>query len=137
MAGEHAARTNAVSDEAEREALRVRALADLEALMQIATDAGRDLRSYQSALETNYRHLTEGGSASDMSGLFDVAAVRATLSGRLDSIERARNCSRRSLWRLQLFEGMSIAEIARAWGFSRQLVSRELSSRNDANAARP
>jgi len=133
VAGEHATRTTPVSDEAEHNALRARALVDLDALMQIARDASRDIRSYQSALETNYRHLSAGGRASDMNGLFDVSAVRASLSDRLDSIERARNRSRRSLWRLQVREGMSIAEIARAWGFSRQLVSRALSSGDGAN----
>jgi hypothetical protein len=134
VAPERAVGDRSGSPEAEREALRARALADLDALIQISQDARRDIRSYQSALEKNYRHLTRGGRASDMSGLFDVSAVRANFTDRLNSIERARSLSRRSLWRLQVFEGMTIAEIARAWGFSRQLVSRALSARDDSRA---
>jgi hypothetical protein len=122
------------SVETDHEALRQQALADLGALIQIAEEARRDIRSYQSALEKTCRHLTRGGRARDMIGLFDVPAVRASFTDRLNSIERARSISRRSLWRLQVFEGMTIAEIARAWGFSRQLVSRALSSREDARA---
>ena len=111
---------------ASQEALRDQALADLDVLIQVAADARRDLRSYQSALEKNRRHLGRGGRASEMAARFDIRTVRTALTDRLNHIERARNASRSSLWRLQLSEGATIAEIARAWGFSRQLVSREL-----------
>jgi hypothetical protein len=134
VAQERAEQGRSGSVETDHEALRQQALADLDALIQIAEEARRDIRSYQSALEKSYRHLTRGGRARDMIGLFDVSAVRASFTDRLNSIERARSLSRRSLWRLQVFEGMTIAEIARAWGFSRQLVSRALSSRDDARA---
>src|SRR5205085_12691973 len=103
----------------------------------IAEEARGDIRAYRSALERSRRHLTQGGHARDVIGLFDVSAVRTSITDRLNSVERARNLARRSLWRLQVFEGMSIAEIARAWGFSRQLVSRALSSRDDAHAETP
>jgi hypothetical protein len=112
----------------EDEALREHALEDLDSLIDAAADARRDLRSYQSVLEKNRRNLAQGGRASDISTRFDVRAVRTSLTERLDQVERARNSSRRSLWRLQLSEGTTIAEIARSWGISRQLVSRTLRS---------
>ncbi|MDQ1511010.1 MAG: hypothetical protein QOG50_2854 [Actinomycetota bacterium] len=110
------------------DALRDQALDDLDALIDAVADARKDLRSYQSVLEKNHRHLAVGGRASDMAVRFDVRAVRTSLTDRLNLLERARNASRRSLWRLQASEGRTIAEIARIWGLSRQLISRALRS---------
>ncbi|MGO9874719.1 MAG: hypothetical protein ACLPVY_13080 [Acidimicrobiia bacterium] len=110
-------------------ALRDLALRDVEALIQVIAEARKDLRSYQSALNKTRRHLEAGGRASDTSALFDIATVRLTLSELLNRIERARSASRLSFWRLQVSEGKTIAEVARTWGFSRQLVSRALSRR--------
>lgn len=106
--------------------LRDEALRDLDALREAVVDARTNLRSYQSALEKNYRHLRGGGRVSDMQALFDVCAMRTSLTSRLDRVERARSMSRLSLWRVQLTEGTTIAEIGRVWGLSRQLVSRAL-----------
>lgn len=110
------------------EALRDAALIDLDGLIAAATDAREYLREYQSVLEKNRLHLAGGGRASDMKALFDIRAVRTSATDQLKRIERARGVSRLSLWRLQLAEGATIAEIARLWGFSRQLVSRALAS---------
>ena len=107
-------------------ALRDQALADLDALIEVAADARRALRSYQSELEKNRRQLDRGELACEMAARVEFRTVRSVLTDRLDHIERARNASRRSLWRLQLSEGATIAGIARSWGFSRQLVSRAL-----------
>jgi hypothetical protein len=107
-------------------ALRDQALADLDALIEVAADARRELRSYQSELEKNRRQLDRGDLACDIAARVEFRTVRSALTDRLNHIERARNASRRSLWRLQLSEGATIADIARSWGFSRQLVSRAL-----------
>jgi len=107
-------------------ALRDQALADLDALIEVAADARRALRSYQSELEKNRRQLERGDLACEMAARVEFRTVRSTLTDCLDHIERARNASRRSFWRLQLSEGATIADIARSWGFSRQLVSRAL-----------
>ena len=66
--------------------------------------------------------------ANDMTGLFDLPSLRSTLTERLDLVERARMDCRRALWRLQVAEGATIAEVAREWGLSRQLVSRALAN---------
>ena len=116
------------SVEAADGALRDQAVDDLDELIDAAAAARKDLRSYQSMLEQNRRHIAEGGRASDMAMRFDVRAVRTSLTDRLNRVERARNASRRSLWRLQASEGRTIAEIARMWGLSRQLISRALRS---------
>lgn len=119
------ARGTAFAEHGAWDALRDQAVSDLQALIEQAVEARKNLRAYQTALEKNHRHFTRGGRVSD-SPIVNVQTVRATLTDRLDRLERARSVSRLSLWRLQVAEGMSIAEIARLWGFSRQLVSRAL-----------
>ena len=114
------------SVETRDEVLRRQVLDDLDALIEVAVEARQGLRSYQSALEKNRRRLAGGGRGSDMPSMFDVGTVRSTITDRLARLERARNTSRISLWRLQVSEGTPIAEIARVWGLSRQLVSRAL-----------
>ena len=52
--------------------------------MRVAAGVRNDLRFYESALETNYRHLSGGGRAADMSGLFDVASVRENFTNLLN-----------------------------------------------------
>ena len=119
-----------------RGSLRDQALTDLDALIAAIAEAHRDLTLFQTALEKNRQHLAEGGRASDMTTLFNVATVRMTLTDRLNRIERLRSTSRLALWRLQVTEGTTIAEIARGWGFSRQLVSRALAT-EDSDADLP
>jgi len=120
------ARGTSVPAESSPTALRDQALADLAVLIQVAGDVLRDLHSYQTAMEKDRGSLERGDRASEMAARLEFRIVRSELTDRLDHLERARNASRRSLWRLQLSEGTTIAEIARSWGFSRQLVSRAL-----------
>lgn len=120
------ARGTAVAEDGAFDALRDQAVSDLQALIDDATEARKNLRAYQTALEKNHRHLARGGRMSETPLMFDIRSVRAALTDRLDRLERARNAARLSIWRLQVAESTSIAEIARVWGFSRQLVSRAL-----------
>jgi hypothetical protein len=117
------------------EVLRQQALNDLVALIEVVAETRQGLRKYQTVLERNRRRIAQGGRASDMPTVYDVQAVRSTISDRLDNLERARNASRCSLWRLQVAEGTTLAEIARTWGLSRQLVSRAL-ARDEAHHGR-
>ena len=112
-------------------ALRDQTIADLDNLMHVTDEARDDLLTYRDVLEKNRAHLLQGGRVSETPALFDIRSVRTALSDGLNQVERARNDARLSLWRLQLAEGTSIAEIARIWGFSRQLVSRALAAKPD------
>ncbi|MGZ6979342.1 MAG: hypothetical protein ACXVJW_14620 [Acidimicrobiia bacterium] len=107
-----------------RDALRDQTVDDLDELIEVVIEARKSLDAFQSALEKTRRHLAGGGRASDMAALFDVPAIRWTLTDAISETERARTTSRVSLWRLQIAEGTTIAEVARIWGLSRQLVSR-------------
>jgi len=117
---------------ASSEYLRDLAVREIDALMKVVAEVRDDLRAYETVLKRARRDLQSGVRASDMVARTRAGAVRASFSHRLEEIERARAASRFSMWRLQLSEGSTIADIARAWGFSRQLVSRTL-----AGQARP
>jgi hypothetical protein len=57
---------------------------------------------------------------------FDFAGERTTLSDVLDEFETARREARLTAWSLMASEGTSIGEMARIFGISRQLISRQL-----------
>jgi hypothetical protein len=82
------------------------------------------LNEGESALQTVRAHVEKQGRASDFVDVFHPASMRAGLSGALTEFERARHRSQRLLFRLLWAEGTSMSDIARAWGISRQLVSR-------------
>ena len=122
--------------EASWEALRDQAVRDLDEFIESAIETRKSLRTFQAALEKNRRHLARGGRASEMSTLFDLPSLRASLTDWLTEIERTRAAARVSLWRLLLAEGMTIAEVGRICGVSRQLVSRTLAATTRSAAKR-
>jgi len=69
-------------------------------------------------------HLLKGGRASDFVGLLQPATLRQELSASLTELEQKRHRSQKLLFRLLCAEGMSMSDIGRNWGLSRQLVSR-------------
>jgi hypothetical protein len=123
-------RGDSASPAASWETLRDEAINSIDALIEDVIATRNDLGAYQAVLEKNRTHLADGARVNETPALFDLGSVRATLSERLSSLERTRYAARFALWRLQVAEGTSIAEIARMWGFSRQLVSRALASRD-------
>jgi hypothetical protein len=116
------------------EPLRDEAARALGALIQTVSEVRKDLRAFESILKKIHHDLVAGDPVSDMLSRYRAGEVRASFSDRLNGIERARNASRLAMWRLQLSEGANIADIARGWGFSRQLISRALANRARADS---
>jgi len=52
------------------------------------------------------------------------AETRAAMNDALDAVEAARHAMRLRVFEVGLAEGLSIGELARMFGFSRQLASR-------------
>ncbi len=121
-------RERSAATDISRAALRDESLEGVDGIIEAATRLEADLRVYHASLELYRRHLDQGGLASEMPFLIDIATIRTSVSDRMNELERARSGARLSLWRLQSAEGTPIAEIARAWGLSRQLVSRSLAA---------
>ena len=57
---------------------------------------------------------------------FDFSMERSRLTTVLDEFEATRREARLAAWRLMAAEGCSIGEMARIFGLSRQLISRQL-----------
>ncbi len=105
---------------------RARALA---ALRQFQDEAGslRDaLRGYESALDRVCRRIETGESLHLVMEQIGVSRLRTDLVKGLTAFEAARHAMRIACFQMSLNEGLSIGDIARLWGISRQLVSRML-----------
>jgi hypothetical protein len=108
------------------ETLHAEAVTDLEVLLHSAAALRAELRSFETSLRKARAHLARGGAAAELNVVIDIVAIREALSRAATDFEAARRVSRISIFRAQAAEGMSIGAIARAWGLSRQLVSRLL-----------
>ena len=97
------------------------ALDDLTAASEQVHQA---LREAAHALSLVREHIERGGHVSDFTDLIQPAPLRTLLSTSLDNLERKRHRTQRLLFKILCNEGKSMAEIGRAWGISRQLVSR-------------
>jgi DNA-directed RNA polymerase specialized sigma24 family protein len=104
--------------------LRRAYLEELDTLQEAQRRVQLALDNSTAALEVAREHVKRDGNVSDFAGLLQPAPLRATLSGALTDFEQSRHRAQRILFRLLHYEGMSMSEIARSWGISRQLVSR-------------
>jgi DNA-binding phage protein len=100
----------------------LQALDELEQADRELADAASEGRAHAMTL----RHLERGGGITDYLVHESLAQPRATINAALKRLEQARGIAQRLLYELARSEGMSIADIARACGVSRQLVSRSL-----------
>ncbi|MGH9045843.1 MAG: hypothetical protein ACRDVW_00845 [Acidimicrobiales bacterium] len=91
-------------------------------------EAIRRTRAQLKFMETVMRRartLVEGGrGATEVADLVGAAQARAATSDVIREVQAARHRAQQAQFKLAAAEGGSMAEIARAWGVSRQLVSR-------------
>ncbi|HEY7107006.1 MAG TPA: helix-turn-helix domain-containing protein [Acidimicrobiia bacterium] len=111
-------------EDLDADAIRAEYLDVLETLGDAADAVRAALDGAEAALTTVRDHLREGGMASDFVDVLQPRALRSALSEALDDLERRRHRMQRLLFRLLFAEGMSMSDIGRGWGVSRQLVSR-------------
>jgi hypothetical protein len=71
-------------------------------------------------------HLESGGTSQGMRDVIDITTQRAASDDALRGLEAARVLAQHAIYRLASADGMNAADIGRAWGVSRQLVSRVL-----------
>jgi hypothetical protein len=99
-------------------------IADVETLIAAIDAAVQQLQKDKRALRRAIRMLSEGSGVAETLATTRASDVRQSANEVLDSLETARHHSRLSVFAAGLDEGMTIGELARAWGFSRQLASR-------------
>jgi DNA invertase Pin-like site-specific DNA recombinase len=124
------------AEDIDLESTRAQYFSSLDASGEALAALRKALNEGESALQTVRAHMERHGKASDFFDVMQPAPLRANLSGALTDFERARHRSQRLLFRLLWAEGTSMSDIARAWGISRQLVSR-LINEPDRDVARP
>jgi hypothetical protein len=103
---------------------REQALAGLDEFRQEAATLRSALRRYERALERVCRQVERDVPLHEVMGQIGVGDLRADLVERLTRFEEARHRMRVACFRMSLTEGLSIGDIARLWGISRQLASR-------------
>jgi DNA-directed RNA polymerase specialized sigma24 family protein len=106
------------------ENLRSETLASVEDLEEAMEVMHRQLRTLSTTLRRARRHIEGGGLARDIDVAASVSDTRSGTSAALHDVQAARHRGQRAFFKLAAAEGASLAEIARTWGVSRQLVSR-------------
>lgn len=111
---------------------RTDALAAFTALHDALTEAARTFGHDATVANALIDALRDEPSITALANRFPISEERNRLASVLQHYETCRRDARLALWRVMLGEGCSIGEVARIFGLSRQLVSRQL---RDSRAA--
>ena len=99
----------------------------LDEFISAMTVARAEMRRTEQFLR-NVRQLVEDGeTVESLIAVIPPAKQRQTLAEALDQLNRSRHKARQKVFALALERGVSVAELGRAWGFSRQLAARYIS----------
>lgn len=104
--------------------LRESAAEEIEQLLESAKLLRADLRAKESAYRRAVRMLDKGAPIDQVMEASGARTARQELTDAMTEFERRRHSTRLSLTAAALEEGMTIGQIGRAWGFSRQLAAR-------------
>jgi hypothetical protein len=96
----------------------------IDELMEVADDVNRTLRSTQKHYRKVRSRLEQTDSVRDALSAVPTAELRQSLTRAMADLEAARHNVRRMTFAVGLDEGMTIGELSRLWGFSRQLAAR-------------
>ncbi len=104
--------------------LRDDAIEDLQQLLEAATRLRADLRAKEGVYRRTVKSLERGTDVAKAMKLVKADEARGELTDSLDDFKYFRHRSRLSLTVAGLDEGMTIGQVGRAWGISRQLAAR-------------
>jgi aryl-alcohol dehydrogenase-like predicted oxidoreductase len=106
------------------ELLREESIVSMRELEESIVRMRNQLKWLETALRRSRRMLESGRLAGEMATTADLAGGRRATSVLMHDIQAARHRALRAQFQLAAAEGSSMADIARVWGVSRQLVSR-------------
>jgi len=104
--------------------LRRDVLAALDELDAATEESGRLFVRLRTQAHQLRPQIEREAKVSDLTHSVRISDCRGAVSQALTRVEKARHQFQRAMFRLAAAEGSSLADIARAWGISRQLVSR-------------
>lgn len=97
---------------------------ELDELVATSQELRRRLAEAEKSYRQARRLVAQGSPMGELLSEVGAGKVRADVSEALDRFERVRHSSRRSFVVAGQAEGMSLGEMGRLWGFSRQLAAR-------------
>jgi non-canonical (house-cleaning) NTP pyrophosphatase len=100
------------------------AVQSVENLIHALADARAALRAAETALRRALKKVEGGADVATAIVAAQPSETRNTINEALTAVEHSRHEARRMAFAVALDQGMSIGELARAWGFSRQLAAR-------------
>jgi hypothetical protein len=106
------------------DSLRARYLAALDDVQAAGDRTIEALVAAREAREIARQHAQRGRPMAELETVIDPQALRNSLGAALTELERTRHDVQRLLFQLMQAEGVTLAHIGRAYGISRQLVSR-------------
>ncbi|MGH9045148.1 MAG: helix-turn-helix domain-containing protein [Acidimicrobiales bacterium] len=109
---------------AEMRRFRELAIATLAEAEEVVVRTRQQLKVMEGGMRRARRIMEAGHSAREVADMVDVGEIRSASSEVIQEIQAARHRAQLMQFRMAAAEGMSLAEIARHWGVSRQLVSR-------------
>lgn len=107
-----------------KEDLRQQARRDIEALIEALSEPRQTVRMAEQSSKQALKALDGDSDVRAALEAIQPAGVRTRANSSLEAVEQARHAVRRSVFALGLGQGLSIGELGRAWGFSRQLAAR-------------
>jgi DNA invertase Pin-like site-specific DNA recombinase len=128
----------------DRAELLRQALEALDGVVAAQDQVEAQMRRTRTSIRRSRHFLEAGGRAIELREVANATEQREANNAALRGLAAARVEAQHTLYRLAAADGMTAADIARAWGVSRQLVSRVLNgpdrratpvARADASAA--
>jgi predicted DNA-binding protein YlxM (UPF0122 family) len=104
--------------------LRDEAMRSLQEMEDAIVRTRDQLKTMETMMRRVRKMIESGRSAGDVAKTVNAAEARSATSQIIGEVQGARHRAQQAQFKLAAAEGSSMAEIARGWGVSRQLVSR-------------
>jgi len=109
---------------AQMQSLRDEAIRSIGEMEEAILATRNQLRVMEAVMRRGRKMLESGRGASEVASVNHAAEARAATSEIIRRVQGARHRAQQAQFKLAAAEGATMAEIARGWGVSRQLVSR-------------
>jgi len=109
---------------AQMQILRDEAIRSIGEMEEAILTTRNQLKVMETVMRRGRKMLESGRSASEVASVNHAAEARAATSEIIRRVQGARHRAQQAQFKLAAAEGATMAEIARGWGVSRQLVSR-------------